>query len=151
MEVSQWGLNSKNNQSRTGPGHSMVVSQWSSSSTGFSSQPGVQVPTQRGARARPEGGREQLQLPISLGESTASYQTLNATGLIMTTRNLPVQASHTRPRNLGAGMRIGTHQVPPNPNPRGTSVRRWEGSHHIGAEVQGSPWYCYFGPIRAFR
>ena len=31
MVVSQWGLNSKNNQSRTGPGHSMVVSQWSSS------------------------------------------------------------------------------------------------------------------------
>ena len=31
MEVSQWGLDSKNNQSRTGPGHSMVVSQWSSS------------------------------------------------------------------------------------------------------------------------
>ena len=117
MVVSQWGLNSKNNQGKTGPGHSMVVSQWSSSelwvlhspwrtsarpercprpaqeayapwrsasgdltartikagpaqgtpwwsasgvapSTGFSSQPGVQVPAQRGARARPEGGRE---------------------------------------------------------------------------------------------
>ena len=68
MVVSQWGLNSKNNQGKTGPGHSMVVSQWSSSelwvlhshwrSTGFSSQPGAQVPTQRGARARPEGGRE---------------------------------------------------------------------------------------------
>ena len=116
MVVSQWGLNSKNNQGKTGPGHSMVVSQWSSSelwvlhshwrtsahpvrcphpaqgayapwrsasgdltartikagpaqgtpwwsasgvapSTGFSSQPGVQVPTQRGARARPEGAR----------------------------------------------------------------------------------------------
>ena len=105
MVVSQWGLNSKNNQGKTGPGHAMVVSQWSSSelwvlhspwrtsahpercprpaqgayapwrsasgdltartikagpaqgtpwwsasgvapSTGFSSQPGVQVPTQ---------------------------------------------------------------------------------------------------------
>ena len=31
MVVSQWGLNSKNNQGKTGPGHSMVVSQWSSS------------------------------------------------------------------------------------------------------------------------
>ena len=27
MVVSQWGLNSKNNQGETGPGHSMVVSQ----------------------------------------------------------------------------------------------------------------------------
>ena len=30
MVVSQWGLNSKNYQGKTGPGHSMVVSQWSS-------------------------------------------------------------------------------------------------------------------------
>ena len=30
MVVSQWGLNSKNSQGKTGPGHSMVVSQWSS-------------------------------------------------------------------------------------------------------------------------
>ena len=31
MVVSQWELNSKNNPGKTGPGHSMVVSQWSSS------------------------------------------------------------------------------------------------------------------------
>ena len=30
MVVSQWGLNSKNNRGKTSPGHSMVVSQWSS-------------------------------------------------------------------------------------------------------------------------
>ena len=30
MVVSQWGLNSKNYRGKTGPGHSMVVSQWSS-------------------------------------------------------------------------------------------------------------------------
>ena len=30
MVVSQWGLNSKNYQGKTGLGHSMVVSQWSS-------------------------------------------------------------------------------------------------------------------------
>ena len=30
MVVSQWGLSRKNNQGKTGPGHSMVVSQWSS-------------------------------------------------------------------------------------------------------------------------
>ena len=43
-------------------GPAQVTPWWSASgvapSTGFSSQPGVQVPTQRGARARPEGGRE---------------------------------------------------------------------------------------------
>ena len=85
MVVSQWGLNSKNNPGQTGPGHSMVISQWSSSehrvhqSTwrtsahpqrcprtarggGESSSsyrlPGAQGPTLRGARARSEGGRE---------------------------------------------------------------------------------------------
>ena len=153
MVVSQWGLNSKNNPGKTGPGHSMVVSQWSSSehrvhqSTwrtsahpqrrprtarggGESSSsyrlPGAQGPTLRGARARSEGGREQQQLPIPRGESTGSYQTLNATGFIMTPRDLPVQASHTRLRHFGAGLRIGTHQVP-SPKP----------ARYVGKEMGG--------------
>ena len=58
MEVSQWGLNSKNNQSRTGPGHSMVVSQWSSSEHRILQSTWRTSAHQRGARARPEGGRE---------------------------------------------------------------------------------------------
>ena len=114
---------------RTSPEHSMVVSQWSSSEHKV-----LQSPWR--TSAHPE------RCPRTARGGARVAAATDSTG---------GQASHTRPRNLGAGLRISTHQVPPNPNPRGTSVRRWEGSHHIGAEVQGSPWYCYFGPIRAFR
>ena len=63
MEVSQWGLDSKNNQSRTGLGHSMVVSQWSSS------EHRVLQSTWRSS-AHPERCRARLEG----GESSCSYR-----------------------------------------------------------------------------
>ena len=94
MEVSQWGLNSKNNQSRTGPGHSMVVSQWSSS------EHRVLQSTWRASDHREVPAHGQR----GGGESSCSYRfhgespqrvtkPLTPQGL-QTTRNLPVQASH---------------------------------------------------------
>ena len=50
MVVSQWGLNSKNNQGKTGPGHSMVVSQCSGATT--KERPPVPTGTPRGRPRR---------------------------------------------------------------------------------------------------
>ena len=53
MVVSQWGLNSKNNQGKTGPGHSMVVSQWSSPERKVLRSPWLAAaPTRIGVRAQ---------------------------------------------------------------------------------------------------
>ena len=58
----------------------------------------------------------------------------------MTTRNLPVQASHTRPRNLGAGLRIGT-QVRRQGDGRAhiTLVPKCKDLHGIATLIQSEP------------
>ena len=74
MVVSQWGLNSKNNRGKTSPGHSMVVSQWSSPERRFPAHPGLQL--------RPPG------------KMSACKQCLN---------RQPEGRPHTQARKLGLG------------------------------------------------
>ena len=129
----------------------MVVSQWSSSEHRVLQSPWCTSAHPQGCPRTARGGARVATATDSTGRAHSELPNPKRHRVKVTTRHRPAHVSHTGPRNLGAGQRLGTYQVPPSPNPRGTSVRRREGSHHIGAEVQGSPWYCYFDPIRAFR
>ena len=151
MVVSQWGLNSKSSPGKTGPGHSMVVSQWSSSehrihqSTWRTSAYPQRCPRTARGGARVAAATDYLahkgppsEVPAHGqrgGESSSSYRfhgesprrvTKPLTPQGLTPRDLPIQASHTRLRHSGTGLRIDPHQVP-SPKP----------ARYVGKEMGG--------------